>query len=117
MSNKLNLSIDQGTDFLRTLTLKSDANTTIDLTDYEFRGQAREAYDSKNAAFSFSFSIKNQGTNQGEVDMTLANAVSTALKLSAATEYYYDVEMVDAGSKVTRILEGVVTMNPEVTKA
>ena len=117
MSNKLNISIDQGADFARVLTLKSDAVTTINLTGYTFRGQAREAYDSKNAAFSFTLAIKNQGTNQGQVDWTLANSITTALKLSEAKVYVYDVEMVSPGGLVTRILEGTATVKPEVTKA
>jgi hypothetical protein len=117
LANTLNITINQGADFERLLTLKSDAVTTINLTGYTFRGQAREAFDSKNAAFSFVFALKNQTTNEGQVDWSLANTALTALKLSASTNYVYDVEMVSPGGIVTRILEGTATVNPEVTKS
>lgn len=116
MANSLNITIYQGADFQRVLTLKSDANTTINLTGYIFRGQARASYAAKVPAFSFVFALKNQGTNQGQVDWSLANATSAALKIEAATEYVYDVEMVSPGGIVTRILEGTATVKPEVTK-
>ena len=45
--------------------------------------------------------------------MSLAPAVTAALK---SGRYVYDVEVTAADATVTRAVEGVITINPEVTK-
>lgn len=115
--NTLDITIYQGADFQRLLTLKSGPNTTINLSGYTFKGQARTAYGASTAAFEFTFTIKDQGTNEGQVDWKLANSALTALKLTKAASYVYDVEMTSPGGIKTRILEGTATVKPEVTKS
>ena len=41
-----------------------------------------------------------------------ANATANVV----AGRYVYDVELVDGGGVVTRLLEGIVTVTPQVTK-
>lgn len=116
MATTLNLTHDQGASFLRSLTIKDSSNVAINLTSYTLRGQARKKYADEAAAFSFVFTIKDQGTNPGEVDMTLAPSVTSALSIKEPTEYLYDVELVSAGGEVTRLFQGTITLSPEVTK-
>jgi hypothetical protein len=61
-------------------------------------------------AVSFGTSI-NIGT--GEVTLSLtANATANLI----AGRYVYDCELTDASGTVSRILEGIVTINPQVTR-
>jgi hypothetical protein len=116
MASNLNLTIDQGADFQRVLTIKDSNGDAIDLTGYTFRGQARTAYGAAAIGFSFVFVIRNQTTNKGEVDWTLPNSTFSSTTLTKVTTYVYDVEMVSAGGIVTRLVEGSVAITPEVTK-
>jgi hypothetical protein len=116
MAAILNISIDQGSDFLRVITVKSDATTPIDLTGFSFAGEARASYLDTDPAFTFVFTIKSQLTNIGEVEWTLPNAALTGIALKASKDYLYDIEMTDPDLKKTRILQGKVTVVPEVTK-
>lgn len=116
MSKTLNITLEQGADFQALLTIKDDVGATIDLTGYTFRGQGRVTYLDPAPTFSFSFVIRNQVTNKGQVDWTLPNTALVALQLKADKQYLYDVEMQSAGGIVTRVLEGVATVSPEATK-
>ena len=109
-------SIDQGSDFALLLTLKDEAGVLIDLTGNTFAGQARITKEDAAPAFSFTFEIKNQTTNAGEVLMILSAAASTALELTDKQKYLYDVERTDAGGAKQRLIEGKVTMIKEVTR-
>jgi len=116
MASTLNISIDQGADFIRLLTFKDDTNAAINLTGYTFRGQGRTKYGADTAAFSFVFALRNQTTNRGQVDWTLPDTATEPLALKVATEYVYDVERVAPDGTVTRVLEGIATVRPEATR-
>jgi hypothetical protein len=109
-AGSLNLLIEQGADFSRTLTIESTPGTPLDITGFTFRGKLRREYADANAAASFSFTITNGAG--GVVQMTANNAVTSGLP---AETLKYDVEMV-SGSTVTRILEGDAWVSPEATK-
>jgi hypothetical protein len=52
-------------------------------------------------------------TNAGVITLSLTATETAAL---AAGRYVYDLEMVSSGGLVTRLLEGVATVSPEVTR-
>lgn len=105
-----NLIIDQGADFNVTITYNNDDGTAKDLTGYTVRSQMRRSYySSSNVAFVGTV------TNAvlGELDLSLTSNVTNSLKPG---RYVYDVEVVDPANKVTRIVEGIVTVLPGVTR-
>ena len=57
--------------------------------------------------------MKDQVTDTGKVEMLLPRAVTSKLKIAGKTLLVYDVEM--TSSSTTRILEGKINLNPEVT--
>jgi hypothetical protein len=116
MSNVLNITLNQGEDFNRVLTIKDSANVAVNITGYTFRGQVREKFNSPSTIAVFSFVVLDQGTNVGQVTWKLGNTALTSLVLTASKEYLYDVEMVTPAGDVTRILQGKATVSPEVTK-
>lgn len=111
-----NFVIEQGADFSKTLTIKDADNNNINLTSYSFSSHAKADFSDPSPVFRFSFSISNQGTNPGEVVMSLARSVSTSVKVSKDTKYYYDIEMTDGSDVKSRLLSGYITLRPEVTK-
>lgn len=106
-----NLVIDQGSNFSIVVRYLDDDGSAIDLTGYQARSKMRRSYYSANAT---TFGVDISDPVNGNVTITL-DANSTAnLK---AGRYVYDVEVVaNATYTVTRIVEGTITVMPEVTK-
>ena len=106
---KLNLYIEQGATFSKTLTFKDGAGVI-------FNGQIRRAYLSSDILETFTFVVSNQITNTGEVVMSLTSAETMAMPAdSKISNFSYDVE-VTAGAVVTRVVEGSVSLSAEVTR-
>jgi len=116
MSNVLNLSVDQGTDFFRLLTFKDNLDVPIDLTGFTFEGKGRFNYSDPSAAFTMSFVLRDQVTNTGEVEMWIYKDQTTPININQASRLFYDVERTSAGDITDRVMQGVITLNPEATK-
>jgi len=113
MATVNNLVIDQGTTFSLTITVADVNGNEIDLTGYTLRAQMRKSY---GANSSTSFTVTSETPETGELVMELTDAQTSALK---AGRYVYDVEIEAPegdGGTVTRVLEGIVTVTPEVTR-
>lgn len=109
MGTKANLVVDQGTTFSTTITVTDDDGIAIDLTDYTGAAQMRKHYTSSNST-SFDVSI-TAGT--GEVTLSMTSNVTSNI---VAGRYVYDCELTSNTGVVSRILEGIVTVTPEVTR-
>jgi len=105
------LVLDQGSTFSVLFRYLDDNGNAIDLNGFQARSQMRRSYYSANAT-TFSTSISDP--INGNVVISL-NANTTAnLK---AGRYVYDVEVVEnAFYTVTRIIEGIITVMPEVSR-
>lgn len=110
MAAKANIVIDQGTTFSTYLALTQDDGSVLDLTDYIARGQIRKWYTS-NSYVTFTVTISDP--TSGSINITL-DANTTANMDSG--RYVYDIEAVDSANSITRIVEGIVTITPEVTR-
>jgi len=106
-----NLVLDQGTNFEIIVRYLNDDGTAIDLTGYQARSQMRRSYYSTTAT---NLIANISSPTNGNVTLSL-NANTTAnLKVG---RYLYDVEVVEnATYTVSRIVEGIITVMPEVTK-
>lgn len=106
------LYMDQGATFNNTLNLTDDVtNATINVSGYTVRSQMRRSYYSANASANITCTIT--GASNGEITMSLTDGQTANIK---AGRYLFDVETVDTGGVVTRILEGIITVTPGVTK-
>jgi hypothetical protein len=113
---KLNLYIEQGATFSKTLTFKDGAGVPIDITGWVFSGQVRRAYSSSDILETFTFVTSNQITNTGEVVVSLTSAETMAIPADyKVSTYAYDIETT-VGATVTRVVEGSVSFSAEVTK-
>ena len=107
MALKANLVIDQGTTFASSIEVLDENDSPIPLQDYVARGQMRKTYTSNNAV-NFTTTTSN--------GMLVISLTATQTANITAGRYVYDVELVDSQNTVVRILEGIVTITPEVTK-
>lgn len=107
MATKANLVLDQGTTFSSTIELLDENDEALDITAYTARGQIRKHYSSSNAV-NFTTALSN-----GSLVISLT---ATQTANIVAGRYVYDLELVNSSNVVTRILEGIVTVTPEVTR-
>lgn len=105
------LTVDQGTTFETTLDLTNDDGSAINVTNYVFSGQIRKSYYSSNATANLTVSIIN--AQSGNINLTLNSATTTNIK---AGRYLYDVKMTDTSNVTTRIVEGILTVTPQVSR-
>jgi len=111
MSAKANLLIEQGTDYTTTLTVNDADGVPVNLTGYTGAAQIRKHY-SSNTATTIAVSFSSDRTS-GLVTLTVARSVTQAM---AHGRYVYDVELTNASASVSRLVEGIVTITPEVTR-
>ena len=109
MATKANLVIDQGSTYSTDLTLTDENGDPLNLSGYAANSQIRKWYSSTNASATFTTTIN---ANSGVITLGLtANQTSNLV----AGRYVYDVEINDGG-EVSRIVEGIVTVTPQVTR-
>ena len=105
-----NFTIEQGTTFSRVLTLQENGSA-MNLTGYSVASQMRSTHDSSSIVATFSGSVTN--ASSGQITLSLTNSQTSAIEEAI---YVYDVEITSGAGAVTRILEGNVTVTPEVTR-
>jgi hypothetical protein len=109
MAIKANLDIDQGTTFQTTINVTDENDEIVNLTGYSGAAQLRKHYTSSNSvAFVVSIS-PTIGT------VTLSMNANTTANVSSG-RYVYDCELTDPNGAITRLLEGIVTVTPQVTR-
>ena len=104
---KINLVIDQGSTFTQVISLTGSDDIAVNTDVYTARGQIRKHYLS-NTSVSFTTALAN-----GDFTLSLT---STQTANIVAGRYVYDVELIDSSNNVTRLMEGIVTITPEVSK-
>ena len=105
-----NLFIDQGATFSTTVTVTNADESAFDLTSHTVAAQIRKSYSSSSKT-DFTATIGTPAT-EGKIQLQLTATQTGALEEG---RYVYDVE-VTQDTTVTRVLEGLVTISPQVTK-
>ncbi len=105
-----NFTIEQGATFTRLLTLKEN-NSVMNLTGYSAASQFRSTHDSSTVAGTITASVTN--ASAGQITLSMTAAATGAVEEGI---YVYDVEITASSGAVTRILQGQVTVTPEVTR-
>lgn len=112
MAAHTELYIDQGTTYNNIITLTDDiTNAYINISGYTVRSQMRRSYYSANASATFTCTITD--ASNGEITMSLTSGQTSNIKPG---RYLFDVETVSANNVVTRVLEGTITVTPEITR-
>lgn len=109
MAIKANIVIDQGTDFSTEIDVLDENGDIVDLTGYSGAAQMRKHYTSATAT-AFNVAIDESG---GSVTLSM-NAATTGT--ITAGRYVYDCELTNSSNVVSRLVEGIVTVTPQVTR-
>ena len=105
-----NFYIDQGADFSTTLYLTDSNGDVLNLTGYTGLGQMRKTYGSSTIAATFTLALT---AATGQVTVTLTDVQTAAL---SSGRYVYDLVITDVSGDKTRVVEGIATIKPSVSR-
>lgn len=109
MSAKANIVVDQGTTFTTYLELTDDDGDIINLTGYTANGAIKRWYTSSNSVY---FTVSIPQPNTGYLYVSLAANTTAAM---CPGRYVYDIKTIDSANNYTRVVEGILTITPQVT--
>lgn len=101
MASIFNLYVEQGSDFLESLDI------TGDYTGYEIRGNIVDSIGETTVNI-----VAWTSDTDGRFDISMTNTETASMSAGIGK---YDIEIVDTLGKVTRVLQGRVYVNGEVT--
>jgi hypothetical protein len=102
--------IEQGATFNTTINVEDTAGAAINLFGYTANSMMRKSYYSSSAT---TITSTVTGTANGEVTLSVSATNTAAL---TPGRYVYDVIITSPTSVVTRVVEGIVTVLPSVTR-
>ena len=102
--------IEQGATFNTTINVEDTAGAAINLFGYTANSMMRKSYYSTSAT---TITSTVTGTANGEITLSVTAANTTSL---TPGRYVYDVIITSPTSVVTRVVEGIVTVLPSVTR-
>jgi hypothetical protein len=104
-----NLNIDQGSTFSSDVSVKDLVGNPLNLTGYTASAKMAKGYSSTSTRVPITTSIN---TATGIVSLTLTATQTANLE---AARYVYDVKITDSLNQSTRIVEGIITVRPQVS--
>lgn len=105
------LIVDQDSTFTAELTVYNDARYPLDLTDYTATAQMRRSPTSTTAV-DFTTNIPSPASN-GTITLSLTDEQTAELKPG---RWLYDVVIESMAGQRFRAIEGIITVNPSITR-
>lgn len=103
--------MDQGSDFATLVSVKSASGAPLILTGYTVKSQMRKSY-SSSTAYNFTATVHDAPT--GKIKLALLASQS---ELIPPGRWLYDVEISNTATGAKkRVVEGIVTVTPQITQ-
>jgi hypothetical protein len=110
-----NIVVEQGTDWQIILNLTNNDGTAYDLTGYTNpKCQIRDSFSAANA-IDVTVSM-NSDQSDGEISLSLTNTETSNISFSD-NKGVWDLEIDDVSGNTRRLVQGEVTIKPEVTRS
>ena len=111
MATISNLFIDQDADFTTTVTINDSSDVALDLTGYTAAATIRKSHKSSTSnAFGVAFVDPR---TSGQKILSLTDVQTAALNEG---RFVYDLVIIESGGDKTRVVEGIATIKPSVTR-
>ena len=110
MATVSNLFVDAGATYSNIISVAATNGQALDLTGYSVASQMRKSFGSS-TAYNFTASVFDAAN--GKVRLQLTPSQSEAIP---AGRWLYDVEITSPSGSKTRVVEGIVTVNPQITQ-
>lgn len=112
MAAVANLRIDQGTTFTSDVTVTDNDGSAFNLLGYTAQAKMALGYSSTRTRVTITAVVSDVAN--GVVTLSLTADQTSALE--APARYVYDVEITrTSDSTITRVIEGIITVHPQVT--
>lgn len=110
-----NILIEQGATFQLHIVYKDSNDAPVNLTGYTARMQVRQKYSDATALLTLTTAngAITLGGALGTIDVVAAADLTDEITARCGV---YDLELQSPSGVVTRLIEGAVTISPEVTK-
>ena len=110
MATISNLFVDAGANYSNIITVSASNGQALNLTGYTVASQLRKSYSSSQ---SFAFTASVYDAASGKIRLQLTPTQSESIP---AGRWLYDVEISSPSGTKTRVIEGIVTVNPQITQ-
>ena len=110
MATISNLYVDQGAFFRTYVTVSGTNGVPLDLTGFTVASQMRKSYQSS-TAYNFTAAISNPINGRVQIELDSAHS-----RVIPPGRYLYDIRVTNPSGESTRVVEGIVTINPEITQ-
>jgi hypothetical protein len=104
------ITIEQGASFSTTVNVEDVYNNPVNLTGYTASSMMRKSYYS-NTSYPINAEITN--VSSGEITLSVSAANTSIL---TPGRYVYDLLIDNGMETITRVVEGIVTVLPSVTR-
>lgn len=112
MAAYVELYMDQGASYNNIINITDDVtNAYVNVSGYTVTSQMRRSYYSANPSANIVCTVTD--APNGEITMTMTAANTALLKPG---RYLFDIDTVDLYNVKNRILEGIITVTPGVTR-
>jgi hypothetical protein len=110
MATISNLFVDAGSDYSNIITVSSSNGQSLNLSGYNVASQMRKSY-SSSSSYPFTASIYDAASGKVRLQLSASNS-----SVIPAGRWLYDVEITSASGTKTRVVEGIVTITPQITQ-
>ena len=111
MAEYIELNLDQGSDFKFDADLTNNDGTVANCAGYRFASSLRKSFYSARPTANMTVTIVD--ASNGNVSFSLSSTQTANIK---AGRYLFDVKQTDNQGNKTRLFEGIITVNPQVTR-
>ena len=113
MAARANLQIDRSATFSSDVTVTDTDGTAFDLTGYTAAAKMAKGYASTQTRVTLTTTINGDPTTG---IITISLTADQTKTLEAPARYVYELEITKTSdSTVTRVIEGIITVSPDVT--
>lgn len=110
MAGFVELTIEQGANYSTTVTVNDSNGSPTNLTNYTAAAQLRKSYYSTTAT-EFTVAVTDAAAGQITMSITSANTANLT-----PGRYVYDLLITSPTSVKSRVIEGIATILPSVTR-
>jgi hypothetical protein len=110
MATISNLFVDAGSDYSNIITVSSTNGQPLNLSGYTVASQMRKSY-SSSTVYAFTASVYDAANGKVRLQLSASNS-----SVIPAGRWLYDVEITSSAGAKTRVVEGIVTITPQITQ-
>jgi len=115
MAGKIDLEIDKGATYRKTFYWQDSLGAAINITGYTGRMQIRKSINS--SSFIAELTTENGGMTltgpEGKIELFISDTDTSSVVENSGV---YDIELISAGSEITKFCRGSVAFPEEVTR-